>query len=407
MADLVPEPVPELVPDLVPDLVVTGGRLDGAAEPCDVVVADGRVVALVDVGSVDGDADTVDATGCLVLPGLVEAHCHLDKTLFGRPWVSHLAADDLSSRITHDRRRRSELGLPDPDAMRALVAAMVSAGTTALRTHTDVDPGVGLRGVVAVREIAEEVRHLVDVQQVAFPQHGLLSLPGTAELLEEAMQAGATVVGGLDPGTEGDAAHYLDVVLGTAARHDASVDLHLHSHGDEGRAELELLSDMTRALDLRGRVVASHCYAFGDLDDLEAGRLAERLREAGIGVVTAAPYSFPVPPLRRLAEAGVVTGIGHDGIRDLWGPYGTGDLLERARHVAYRSGFRRDADIGLVLRAATTGGRALLTGDTRGVELGAPADLVVVPASNAAEAVVLAPQRRAVVKSGRLVSPRA
>ena len=96
--------------------------------------------------------------------------------------------------------------------------------------------------------------------------------------------------------------------------------------------------------------------------------------------MTAAPYSFPVPPLRLLAAAGVVTGIGHDGIRDLWGPYGTGDLLERARHVAYRSGFRRDDDIELVLRAATTGGRELLTGDRRGVEPGAVADLVVVPA---------------------------
>ena len=120
----------------------------------------------------------------------------------------------------------------------------------------------------------------------------------------------------------------------------------------------------------------------------------------GIGVVTAAPYSFPVPPLRLLAEAGVVTGIGHDGIRDLWGPYGTGDLLERARHVAYRSAFRRDDDIELVLRAATIGGRELLTGDPRGVEPGAVADLVVVPATNAAEAVVLVPERRAVVKRG-------
>jgi cytosine deaminase len=121
---------------------------------------------------------------------------------------------------------------------------------------------------------------------------------------------------------------------------------------------------------------------------------------AGIGVVTAAPYSFPVPPLRVLAEAGVVTGIGHDGIRDLWGPYGTGDLLERTRHIAYRSGFRRDDDIELVLRAATTGGRELVTGDRRGIEPGAVADIVVVPATNAAEAVVLVPERRAVVKRG-------
>ncbi len=385
----------------VPDLVVTGGRLLGAAEPVDVVITAGVVEAVLPVGT-GGATEALDAIGCLVLPGLVEAHCHLDKTLFGRPWVSHLARDDLASRIEHDRGRRSELGIPDPQAMRALVSAMADAGTTALRTHTDVDPEVGLRGVLAVAELAAEVRDRVDVQQVAFPQHGLLSRPGTAELLDEALQAGATVVGGLDPAAEGDAAAYLDVVLGLATRHGAGVDLHFHGHGAEGLRELELLVERTPALGLQGRVVASHCYAFGDLDDASAGRLAERLAEAGIGVVTAAPYSFPVPPLRRLAEAGVVTGIGHDGIRDLWGPYGTGDLLERARHVAYRSGFRRDDDLEVVLRAATTGGRMLLTGDGRGVEEGAAADLVVVPAENAAAAVVLVPPRTAVVKAGRV-----
>jgi cytosine deaminase len=384
----------------VPDLAITGGWLLGAADASDVVITDGVVEAVVPAGTAPAAGASVDATGCLVLPGLAEAHCHLDKTLFGRPWVSHLAGDTLADRIEHDRGRRAELGLPDPDAMRALVDAMTGFGTTTLRTHTDVDPDVGLRGVAAVRELAEAVRDRVDIQQVAFPQHGLLSLPGTAELLDEAIQAGASVVGGLDPGGEGDPAAYLDIVLGVAARHDVAVDVHLHTHGDEGRRELELLADMTVALGLQGRVVASHCYAFGDLEEREASRLARRLAGAGVGVVTAAPYSFPVPPLRLLAEAGVVTGVGHDGIRDLWGPYGTGDLLERARHVAYRSGFRRDEDIELVLRAATAGGRALLTGDPRGVEPGAVADLVVVPATNAAEAVVLVPQRRAVVKCG-------
>jgi cytosine deaminase len=340
-----------------------------------------------------------------VLPGLVEAHCHLDKTLFGRPWVSHLAEDTLAARIAHDLRRRTELGLPDPAAMRALVDAMTAAGTTTLRTHTDVDPDVGLRGVAAVAALATEVADRVDVEQVAFPQHGLLSLPGTAELLGEALDAGASVVGGLDPGAEGDARRYLDVVLDLAVRHDVPVDLHLHTHGAEGLREIELLAEMTAALGLQGRVVASHCYVFGDLDDVAAGRLAERLADAGIAVVTAAPYSFPVPPLRLLAAAGVVTGIGHDGIRDLWGPYGTGDLLERARHVAYRSGFRRDEDVELVLAAATTGGRRLLTGDERGVEPGAAADLVVVPATCPAEAVVLVPERRAVVKGGVVTWP--
>ena len=383
------------------DLTIAGGRLLGSADPQDVVVTGGRIEAVVPAGESPPAAETLDATGCLVLPGLVEAHCHVDKTLFGRPWVSHLAGDTLAERIEHDRGRRTELGIPDPAAMRHLVEAMAGFGTTTLRTHTDVDPDVGLRGIDSVRELADAVSDLVDVQQVAFPQHGLLSRPGTAALLDEAMRAGASVLGGLDPGTEGDAAAYLDVVFDIAERHHASVDLHLHSHGADGRGEIDLLVERTAALAMAGRVVASHCYVFGDLDQVEAGRLAERMAAAGVGVVTAAPYSFPVPPLRLLADAGVAVGIGHDGIRDLWGPYGTGDLLERARHVASRSGFRRDDDIELVLEAATLGGRAVLGLDRRGVAPGSVADLVVVPATNAAEAVVLVPTDRTVVKAGR------
>jgi cytosine deaminase len=157
-------------------------------------------------------------------------------------------------------------------------------------------------------------------------------------------------------------------------------------------------------LGLAGRVVVSHVYAFGDLDDSAARQLADRLADAGVGVITAAPYDFPVPPLRVLHDAGVVIGCGHDGIRDLWGPYGTGDLLDRARHIAYRSMFRRDEDILLVLDAATAGGDRLLGGEGSGVVPGAGADLVVVPAAADAEAVVAAPRDRTVVKAGQVVA---
>jgi cytosine/creatinine deaminase len=123
-------------------------------------------------------------------------------------------------------------------------------------------------------------------------------------------------------------------------------------------------------------------------------------------VLTAAVYSFPVPPIKRLRAAGVNVACGHDGIRDLWGPYGTGDMLERAMHVAYRSGFRRDEDIELALEAATTGGARTLGLESYGLTEGAPADVVVVDARTSAEAVVARPVRELVLKAGRVVARR-
>jgi cytosine deaminase len=95
---------------------------------------------------------------------------------------------------------------------------------------------------------------------------------------------------------------------------------------------------------------------------------------------------------------------GHDGIRDLWGPYGSGDMLERAMHVAYRSTFRRDEDIELALDAATQGGARALGIEPHGPTVGAVADLVVVDARTAAEAVVVHPARDLVLKRGRVVA---
>ena len=121
-------------------------------------------------------------------------------------------------------------------------------------------------------------------------------------------------------------------------------------------------------------------------------------------VLTAAVYSFPVPPIKRLRAAGVNVACGHDGIRDLWGPYGTGDMLERAMHVAYRSGFRRDEDIEVALDAATYGGARTLGLQAYGLAEGAPADIVVVDARTPAEAVVARPVRELVLKAGRVVA---
>ena len=388
----------------MPDVVLRGCRPWGSDAAVDLLIRDGRI-AEVRVGIDAPGADEVDVAERLVLPGLVEAHCHLDKTLFGGPWVPHSAGDALADRIANDRRRRRELGIPDPDRIAALLGQMVACGTTHVRSHTDIDPEVGLDGVEAVRTAVARLDGRIDVQQVAFPQHGLLTNPGTAELLDEALRQGVETVGGIDPaGVDRDPVRHLDVVFDLAARHGAGIDLHLHDPGELGAWELDLIAERTRDMGLGGRVTVSHAYGFSQLDATAQDRLIDRLAEAGVALVTAAVYSFPVPPIKRLRAAGVSVACGHDGICDLWGPYGSGDMLERAMHVAYRSTFRRDEDIELALHAATYGGAWTLGVPDYGLQVGAVADLVVLPARSAAEAVVTRPPRELVLKAGRPVA---
>ena len=106
---------------------------------------------------------------------------------------------DHTVAVAHERRERDRFGLPKDEYISALVERMVVTGTTRIRTHTDVDPGVGLRGVTAVNEVARRYADAVTIEQVAFPQGGLISNPGTLELLEEAIAGGVAAIGGLDP----------------------------------------------------------------------------------------------------------------------------------------------------------------------------------------------------------------
>ena len=386
------------------DLLLRGARPWGFDTPADVLVRAGAIERI-EPGIDPGDAEVLDVAGRLVLPGLVDAHCHLDKTLYGGPWVPHSAGDALEDRIANDRRRRGELGIPSVDRIVALLERMVASGTSHVRSHTDIDPEVGLRGVEAVRAAVQRLGGRVAVEQVAFPQHGLLSNPGTAELLEEALRQGVETIGGIDPaGMDRDPVRHLDVVFDLAVRYGASIDIHLHDGGSLGAWELELIADRTREAGLGGRVTVSHAYGFSQSDPSSQARLIERLAEAGVTLLTAAVYSFPVPPIKRLRAAGVNVACGHDGICDLWGPYGSGDMLERAMHVAYRSTFRRDEDIELALEAATYGGARALGLERYGLAPGARADLVVVPARTAAEAVVTRPVRELVLKDGEIVA---
>lgn len=240
---------------------------------------------------------------------------------------------------------------------------------------------------------------------MAFPQGGLLTRPGTAKLLEAALAEGVEVIGGLDPaGYDGDPTGQLDVIFGLAEKYGAGIDIHLHDRGALGAWQFELIAARTRATGLAGRVTISHAYAMGELAPDEQRRIAETLAEAGVSMITCAVGDAPVVPVRVMRAAGAGLAFGNDGIRDLWTPYGDGDMLRRIMQVSFRDRLVADAEIELALEAGTYGGAALLGVADYGLAVGAQADLFAVSAETPAAAVVSVPVRSLVVKRGRIVA---
>ena len=349
-------------------------------------------------------AQRVDGGGLLVLPGMIDGHVHLDKTLTGLPWMPYPAGPDRASRIATERGLRATL---PPPAERAsnLVRQAVAAGTTAFRSHADIGPDIGVRHVEALLEVKAAFAHAADFQIVAFPQYGVLAAPGTRELMDEAMVMGADLVGGIDPiGQDGDLDGQLDLLFGLAGEHDAGIDIHIHDPGEAGLLEIAALAERTRTAGLERRVTVSHGFCLGACPDDVFERLAGAMAGAGMSLATHGGGASPLPPVKKLRERGVEVFVGNDDVRDTWGPYGNGDLLIRAMLLSWRSGFRADGDLAIAFNCATAAARRVFGHDDRGIAVGAPADLFTVHAETLAEAVAQHPPRELVFKGSRLVA---
>lgn len=382
------------------DAVLADGRR------VDVALADGRIAAIGPAGSLAvGDGPALACDGGLLAPSFVEGHIHLDKTLLGLPLIPHRPGASVADRIRNEKELRRTLPLSVEARGGRLIEQIVAFGTGALRTHVDVDTEVGLAGLEAVLRLKERYRGLVDIQVVAFPQSGILRDPGTADLLDAAVAAGADLVGGLDPaGIDGDVGRHLDAVFAIADRRGAGIDIHLHDPGPLGAFELCDIAARTEAAGLVGRVAVSHAYALGAIDDVAFGRTAAALARAGIAIMTNAPGTGPMPPVLRLRDAGVVVFAGSDNIRDAWWPYGDGDMLDRAAVIGYRQGFFTDPDLAHAFAMATSLPAGVLGLPNYGLAVGDDADLVLLPRPSVAEAVLDRPRSRTVLKRGRIVA---
>ncbi len=385
------------------DLLLKNVRVQDAI--ADVQVRAGRIQQIGPALAAEPGMAVEDGAGALLLPGLVEGHAHLDKTTWGSPWYVNEVGSALTDRIHNERQWRASTGHDAASHARALALAFLREGTTRIRTHVDVDTDAGLRHLDGVHATRRELAGLVEIQTVAFPQSGLLVRPGTAELLDEALARGADVLGGLDPSAiDRDPARSLDVLFGIADKHGKPLDIHLHEPGELGAFTLELILDRTQALGMNGKVVISHAFCLGGVDAKRLDGLLRRLAALDVALLTTAPPSRPVPPVRACREAGVTIFGGNDGIRDTWTPYGSPDMLARATLIGLRNDLRRDDEVEWAFDCVTAAAARACGFADYGLAPGARADLVLVDASCVAEAVVTRAPRRLVVSGGAIVA---
>lgn len=374
--------------------------------PVDLVVAGGLITEVsphTENRPVPADSRFIDGRGLLALPGLVNAHAHTDKSWWGQPWISYGGVATTQGRIEHERAHRDELGIPSAEVSTAVMREYLRHGTTVQRTHIDVDLGVGLRGIETLKEAVEGLDNTITTQIVAFPQDGVLRRDGVLELLNEAAAAGADYIGGLDPASiDRDPVGQLDAIFTIAEKHGCGIDLHLHDPNELGAFQIELMAERAIRHGLQGKVNVAHGFAVGQLPASQRADLIARMAEAGMSMTTVSPLRVAPLPVAELLGAGVPVALGTDGFRDLWGPYGDGDMLKVALKFAQVSGLRYDKDLILALELATSRGAAFAGVGSHNLSVGDRADIVLLDAENPMDALTRTPAREFVIAGGKI-----
>ena len=395
-------------------LLLTNVRPWGG-DAADVALDGGAIAAVVPAavdGAASGGADVVDGRGRILLPSFSDVHVHLDSSRLGLPFRPHTGSPGVWNMMLNDRNNWRGAEASITERATHTLGAMIERGTTRVRSYAQVDVDAGLERFEAVLAARETHRDRADVAVIAFPQAGLLREPGSVEVLEEALKLGADVVGGIDPcALDRDPVRHLDIVFGLAEKYGLPLDIHLHEPGQLGLFSIELILERTRALGMQGLVTISHAFALGDLPDAQLNELLAEMGELDVSVATVAPAT-PLP-LQRLTAAGIRVGLGEDGQRDYWSPYGNADMLDRTWQLAFTNKFRADELIGHCAAVATVGGASVINpaaqrltsvADRPGLAVGDPAELVLLEGDSVTAAVMDKLPGRTVVHLGRVVA---
>ena len=340
----------------------------------------------------DGD---IDAASNLVVPPFIEPHIHLDATLTAGEPAWNMSGT-LFEGIERWGERKALVTHEDTKARaKKTIDMLVDHGIQHVRTHVDVtDPT--LSALKSMIEVREETRHLIDLQIVAFPQEGIESFKGGRELMTEAIAMGADVVGGIPhfENTRDQGVSSIKFLMDLAERSGCLVDVHCDETDDPQSRFLEVLAEEARVREMGDRVTASHTTAMGSYDNAYCSKLFRLLKMSKINFVSCPTESihlqgrFDTYPKRRgltrvaeIDRAGMNICFGQDSIVDPWYPLGNGNILrilEAGLHICHMLGYE-DLQRGLDL-ITDNSARTLNLGERYGLEVGRPANLLVLSA---------------------------
>ena len=398
------------------EILIRRARLRGRNELVDIAISGGSIRAIEPTIASTGGQD-IDAGGNLVTESFINPHLHLCKV-----WTLSMA-EELSLKSYHqDGMGRAMAAIELASAVkdnyqegwiaenaRRAVALGAFYGNLHIRAFADVDTKARLEAVKALIKIRDEFRGLVEVQVVAFAQDGIVREPGAARLLEQAMELGADVVGGIPwiEYTDADAAEHVRICFDLAQRFGKDVSMLLDDTGDASLRTLEMMAVEAIKCDWQGRALAHHCRAMSQYSLPYFHRLVGTLKRAGVSIVSD-PHTGPLHArVQELTENAVNVCLGQDDISDAYYAFGRNNMLEILFLAAHLLWMMSRSQIETLYDMVTTNGAKALRLDGFGLHPGCRANLVVLAQPDLIDAVRFHSEPLCVISHGKLVDQNA
>ena len=379
------------------DIILRNARLQGAEQTVtDVGVDKGRIVAI--APNLAAEGQSIDVGGHLVASGLIETHIHLDKSrILGRCTAQR---GDLEEAIGEVARQK-KLFTPEDVYQRAklTIEKAILNGTTHMRTHLEVDPGIGLRGLEGVRPLVEEYKWAIDLQICIFPQEGLLNNPGTDELMVAALKNGGTVVGAA-PYTDSSPHGQIDRVFELARQFDIDIDMHLDFGPNPDDLDLLYVCEQADRFKWGGRVAIGHVTKLSGAPPELVEKCAKRLADAGVALTVLPSTDLylmgrdrthsktrGVTEAHKLLHHGVNCSLSTNNVLNPFTPFGDCSLVRQANLFANIAHVGSTHDTRECLNMVTKRSGRLLNLKGYGLEVGCWADLAVLDAESSEQAI--------------------
>ena len=374
-------------------------RNDNATE---IVVENGKITQIgTDLPKCE---EEIDLKGKLIMAPYVDPHLHLDYVYT----LSELGEEGAGSgtlfeaielwpkfkeTLTVESVKRLALkGIKDE----------VSQGVQHIRTHIDVtDPN--FTALKAMLEMKEELKHIVDIQIVAFPQEGMYTYKGGRDLVEEALKMGADIVGGIphyEPAREFGEKSVHDIVK-LAIKYDKPIDVHCDETDDPHSRFVELLNALVLMEDYGERTTASHTCSFGSADDSYAFRMLDLFQKSKMNFISCPtenaylqgrqdtyPKRRGLTRVKEFIEYGINVAFAQDSINDPWYPMGNGNMINILDNGIHLAQIMSAKDVETNFDLITyNGARCLNLQETYGLEVGKAANFIVLNESTVYEAI--------------------